>query len=139
MKNWRFIVLGMLLQLLSGGLLANGLYPFESPRQDAQFQHLLRELRCLVCQNQDLSDSNADLAKDLRREVYEQVKANKSDHEIMDYLTARYGDFILFKPPVKLLTILLWFGPLLFLCLGLIIFWRTCIRNSQTIQRVEHE
>ena len=132
-------MLGFLLLLISGTLLANGLYPFESPRQDAQFQHLLRELRCLVCQNQDLSDSNADLAKDLRREVYEQVKANKSDKDIIDYLTERYGDFILFKPPVKSLTLVLWFGPLVFLCLGLIIFWRTCIRNPQMIQRVEHE
>jgi cytochrome c-type biogenesis protein CcmH len=133
------IFIGLLLQLAVSLSFAMALYPFDSPRQDSQFQHLLRELRCLVCQNQDLSDSNSDLAKDLRKEVYDQVKANKSDAEIMDYLSTRYGDFILFKPPVKSLTFILWFGPILFLGLGLIIFWRMCIRNPHNRLRVEHE
>lgn len=104
-------------------------YPLNSPGQEAQFNHLLKELRCLVCQNQDLADSNAELAKDLRLQVYELVKEGKSDTEISDYLTSRYGDFILFKPPVKAVTYLLWFGPFLFLILGFIIFWRTCFRQ----------
>ena len=77
------------------------LYPLSNQKQEAQFKGLLRELRCLVCQNQDLADSNAPLAKDLRDEVYNLVQTGKSDDEIVRYLTARYGDFILFKPPVK--------------------------------------
>lgn len=109
---------------------AESLYPFAHPRQEAQFNHLLRELRCLVCQNQDLSDSNAGLAKDLRQQVYEQVVGGKSDQEIIDYLTARYGDFILFKPPVKALTSVLWLGPLIFLLMGFIIFWRSLSRRD---------
>ena len=109
---------------------ANTLYPLDTAKQDAQFEHLLRELRCLVCQNQDLVDSNAGLAKDLRNEVYQLVKRGKSDSEIIHYLTDRYGDFILFKPPVKVITALLWFGPALFMVLGLIIFWRTCVKRT---------
>jgi cytochrome c-type biogenesis protein CcmH len=102
------------------------LYPFDSPRQKAQFESLLKELRCLVCQNQDLADSNAGLAKDLREIVYKMVRDGQSDQEITQYLTNRYGDFILFKPPVKGFTFLLWLGPILFLIGGFIIFWRTC-------------
>ncbi|RUR13292.1 cytochrome c-type biogenesis protein CcmH [Legionella sp. km772] len=109
---------------------ASSMYPLESPKQEAQFEHLLKNLRCLVCQNQDLADSNADLAKDLRLQVYNLVKEGKSDTEINDYLSARYGDFVLFKPPVKAVTLLLWFGPLLFLFLGVVIFWRTCFKRA---------
>jgi cytochrome c-type biogenesis protein CcmH len=105
---------------------ANSLYPLDSPRKEAQFNHLLKELRCLVCQNEDLADSHADLAKDLRNQIYQLVNKGKSDDEITEYLTARYGDYILFKPPMKAVTCLLWFGPLLFLLLGFIIFWRAC-------------
>ncbi len=108
---------------------ANSMYPFESAKKEAQFFYLLKELRCLVCQNQDLADSNAELAQDLRLQVYHLVQEGKSDSEIESYLTARYGDFILFKPPVKNLTLLLWGGPLLFLVLGIFIFWRTCFRR----------
>ncbi len=100
------------------------MYTFNSPAQEAQFRHLLPELRCLVCQNQDLADSNADLAKDLRNEVYQQVLSGRSDQEIIQYLQSRYGDFILFRPPLKALTWILWFGPLLFMLSGLLIFWR---------------
>ncbi|WED44660.1 cytochrome c-type biogenesis protein [Legionella cardiaca] len=110
--------------------IANTFYPLETAKQEAQFSHLLKELRCLVCQNQDLADSNASLAKDLREQVYVLVKEGKADSEIIDYLTSRYGDFILFNPPVKPLTALLWFGPALFLFAGLLIFWRTCLKRS---------
>ncbi|KTC65905.1 cytochrome c-type biogenesis protein CcmH (plasmid) [Legionella adelaidensis] len=109
---------------------ANSFYPLETPQQEAQFHHLLKELRCLVCQNQDLADSNAGLAKDLRDQVYSMVKEGKSDSEITNYLTTRYGDFILFKPPVKEITYLLWFGPIIFLLMGIFIFWRTCLRRK---------
>lgn len=109
--------------------IANSVYPLDSAKKEAQFNHLLKDLRCLVCQNQDLADSNAELAKDLRLQVYQLVKKGKSDSEISDYLTSRYGDFILFKPPIKAVTLLLWFGPFLFLLLGFFIFWRTCFKR----------
>jgi cytochrome c-type biogenesis protein CcmH len=121
-----FIVLCFLVSVGITQTWANSTYPLDSSRKEAQFNHLLKDLRCLVCQNQDLADSNADLAKDLRDQVYRLVKEGKSDSEISDYLTSRYGDFILFKPPVKGVTYLLWFGPALFLLLGFLIFWRTC-------------
>jgi cytochrome c-type biogenesis protein CcmH len=120
---------GLALWLFSFALFASTQYPFADPKQEAQFTHLLKNLRCLVCQNQDLADSNASLAIDLRHKVYELVRDGQSDDEISDYLTARYGDFILFKPPVKTITALLWFGPFAFLIIGVVVFWRTCFRG----------
>ncbi|WP_058535610.1 cytochrome c-type biogenesis protein [Legionella saoudiensis] len=132
MKRLQWILLWIVLAPTC--LWANGMYPLDSAKKEAQFNHLLKDLRCLVCQNQDLADSNADLAKDLRGQVYQLVKDGKSDSEITDYLTARYGDFILFKPPVKAITYLLWFGPLLFLILGFLIFWRTCFSKKKNLR-----
>lgn len=106
------------------------IYPFDSPQKTAQFKHLLYDLRCPVCQNQDLAESNAALAKDLRQEVYQFVADGKTDDEIVLYLTARYGDFILFKPPVKAITLLLWFGPFLLIIGGLVVFYRTIKRDK---------
>ena len=74
---------------------------------------LAEELRCLVCQNQTIADSNAELALDLRRQIREQIAAGKTDDEIVDYMVARYGDFVLYQPPVKATTLLLWAGPAL--------------------------
>ena len=121
--RYRFLIL-MAFSLLFQFASASSLYPFANMKQEAQFNHLLRDLRCLVCQNQDLADSNAPLAKDLRAEVYELVKSGQSDSEIMSYLSSRYGDFILFNPPFKWITAVLWVGPLIFLLIGLLIFWR---------------
>jgi len=122
----RILLSGLLMScmLLSHVIYADVIYPFETQKKHAQFRGLLRDLRCLVCQNQDLADSNAGLAKDLRDEVYAHVQAGESDDEIMRYLTMRYGDFILFKPPVKAVTSMLWFGPALFLGVGLFLFIR---------------
>ena len=124
------VVLFLLSFLTQSMAFPNAFYPLDTPKKEAQFQHLLRELRCLVCQNQDLADSNAGLAKDLRDEVYTLVKEGKSDDDLVHYLTARYGDFILFKPPVKAVTAMLWFGPALFMVLGVFIFWRTCLKRT---------
>jgi cytochrome c-type biogenesis protein CcmH len=85
----------------------------------ARLDHLARELRCLVCQNQSLADSNADLAVDLRNRVREQIQAGKSDAEIRTWLTERYGDFVLYRPPFKASTMLLWLGPTVRLLGGL--------------------
>ena len=86
--------------------------------------HLATELRCLVCQNQTIADSNADLAQDLRRQIREQIAAGKTDGEIIDYMTTRYGDFVLYRPPLKFTTVLLWFGPALIFAGAAVLVWR---------------
>ncbi len=88
------------------------------PALEARMVQITSELRCLVCQNQTIADSHADLAVDLRREVREQLKRGRSDSEIIDYMTARYGDFVLYRPPFKATTVLLWLGPALMLGAG---------------------
>ena len=95
---------------------------------DARLKTLETELRCLVCQNQTLAESNAPLAEDLRREVRELAVAGKSDDDIRAYLVARYGDFVLYKPPVKSTTYALWFGPFVLLALGLCV-WLAVLRR----------
>jgi cytochrome c-type biogenesis protein CcmH len=90
------------------------------PAVEKRLMDLAEELRCLVCQNQSLADSNADLAVDLRNEVREQIQAGKSDAEIRAWLTQRYGDFVLYRPPVKATTLLLWVGPFVLLVGGVI-------------------
>ena len=94
---------------------------FSDPAQEKQFKELTEELRCLVCQNQSLADSSAGLAQDLRREVYRMVIDGDSDEEIVKYLVARYGDFILYRPPLKPSTFFLWLGPVIFLCFAVFI------------------
>ena len=91
---------------------------------DARLKRLEGELRCLVCQNQTLADSNAPLAEDLRREVRELAVAGRSDDQIRAFLTERYGDFVLYNPPVKRTTWLLWFGPFVLLAAGALMWWR---------------
>ncbi|HEX4909214.1 MAG TPA: cytochrome c-type biogenesis protein [Permianibacter sp.] len=86
-------------------------YPFDSLEQEQRFRTLVEEFRCPKCQNQNLADSNAPLAKDLRQIIYTQIKANASDEQIADFLQQRYGDFVLYRPPLKASTVLLWFGP----------------------------
>jgi len=99
----------------------------ENPEIERRMIALSEELRCLVCQNESLAGSRSDFAKDLRREIREQLIANKSNQEITDFLVARYGDFVLYRPPMKPTTMLLWFGPFIFLLIGtgaLIIYLR---------------
>lgn len=95
---------------------------------DARLKMLETELRCLVCQNQTLAESNAPLAEDLRKEVRELAVSGKSDDEIRSYLVARYGDFVLYKPPLKSTTYALWFGPFLLLLAGAIV-WVLVLRR----------
>lgn len=92
---------------------------FEDPAMQERYESLTRELRCLVCQNQTIADSNATLAQDLRREVRELMEQGRTDGEIHEFLTARYGDFVLYNPPVKPRTYLLWAAPVLLLVGGL--------------------
>jgi cytochrome c-type biogenesis protein CcmH len=88
------------------------------PDLEARMLRIASELRCLVCQNQTIADSNAGLAADLRQEARELLKQGKSDAEVVDYMTARYGDFVLYRPPLRATTLLLWFGPALMLAGG---------------------
>ena len=92
-----------------------------SPQYEDRYYSLLNELRCLVCQNQTIAESDADLAKDLRFEVKKMLEEGATDAEIIDFMAGRYGDFVLYKPPVKPKTYLLWFGPFIFLALVLFI------------------
>lgn len=94
--------------------------PFKDRTEELRFQALTKQLRCLVCQNESLADSNAPLAADLRRDVFEQMQAGKSDDEIKTWLTARYSDFVLYDPPLHAATSLLWFGPALLVLAGAI-------------------
>lgn len=113
-------------------LLAFLLLAFSSPgvaqQKDGKLEErvnaLSSELRCLVCQNQTLADSNAPLAVDLRNTIREQLAKGASEKEVVDFMTARYGDFVLYRPPLKATTVLLWGGPFLFLALGVYIFVR---------------
>lgn len=84
---------------------------FDDAEQLARYKTLTYELRCLVCQNQNLADSDADLAADLRREVYRMVRAGKSNDDVVEFMVARYGDFVLYRPPLKAKTVLLWSAP----------------------------
>src|SRR2546428_7195665 len=108
----RSLILSLLLFCVSSFALAQQAKPLtDDPALDQRLLALAQQLRCLVCQNETLADSQADLAADLRRQIKEQMKAGKSDAEIIAFLTDRYGDFVLYKPPVKPRTYLLWFGP----------------------------
>ncbi len=98
---------------------------------------LAEKLRCLVCQNESLASSHAELAEDLRREVREQMAQGKSDQEIIDYLVARYGDFVLYEPPVKSYTLLLWFGPLGLLLIGAGVLVYQLRKRRKTVQETE--
>ncbi|HVQ37749.1 MAG TPA: cytochrome c-type biogenesis protein [Pyrinomonadaceae bacterium] len=103
------------------------------PVLEERVMALSRELRCLVCQNETLADSRADLAVDLRNQIREQMQAGKSDKEIIAFLTERYGKFILFRPPVDPTTYLLWFGPFILLLAGLLLLFRYVKKRRDAI------
>ncbi len=97
---------------------------------EARLKAMSQELRCLVCQNSTLADSDAPLAEDLRNEIRVQMRAGKSDQEIVDYLVARYGDFVRYRPPVNSNTVLLWFGPFLLLLIGGFVLYRALKKQA---------
>ena len=113
------ILLGGCLLAACFSLLAKEAAPEAAdPALEARMVRITSELRCLVCQNQTIADSNASLAVDLRREARALIKQGKTDAEVVDYMTARYGDFVLYRPPLRATTMLLWFGPALMLAGG---------------------
>lgn len=103
------------------------------PVLEERMMTLATELRCLVCQNQSLAESNAELAVDLRNEIREQMRRGTSDQKIIEYLVARYGDFVLYRPPLKASTLLLWSGPAIMLLFGIGLLTRTLVRRRAQI------
>ena len=105
-------------------------FKFDSPDTEKIFHKLSEELRCLVCQNQNIAESNAELAKDLRLEIYTMLQKGQTEDEIVDFMVERYGDYVLYRPPFKPMTWLLWFGPLMIFALG--IFFAMRFMKSQS-------
>jgi cytochrome c-type biogenesis protein CcmH len=103
----------------------------DDPVLEARVMRISAELRCLVCQNQTIADSHADLAQDLRGQVREMLKKGQSEAQIIDYMTQRYGDFVLYRPPVKSTTALLWYGPALLMLGGLVVLGLVLRRRSK--------
>ncbi len=132
---------GLLLALLglvltSAALARVEVLEFDTPEHEERYNKLIAELRCLVCQNQNLADSNAELAVDLRRKTYEMVSKDKSEREIADYMVQRYGEFVLYRPPLNRNTLLLWIGPFIILLIGVALLIRT-IRRRRAEQGVD--
>jgi cytochrome c-type biogenesis protein CcmH len=132
----RFTVAILVTLALAGAYRAQVAQPAadtNDPVVEARLKHLSKELRCLVCQNETLADSQAGLAEDLRREIREQIRAGKSDEDIMNFLTQRYGQFILYRPQVTPTTYLLWFGPFVLLLIGMVVLFRYIRQRRDSI------
>lgn len=124
-----FIAACIILPVLAGPV---STYQFETVEQEAAFKKLSNELRCLVCQNQSIADSNAGLAKDLRDEIFAMLQKGMNEDEVIDFMVQRYGDFVLYRPPVKPLTWLLWFGPAIVLLAGFVFAVRVVRKQDET-------
>ena len=111
-------------------------YQFKTPDLELRYQTLTEELRCLVCQNQNIADSHAELAQDLRRKVYEMLNRGETNPQIIDYMTERYGDFVLYRPPFNVKTLILWLAPILTLLMGGIGFWSLLKRRDNSNERL---
>jgi len=105
-------------------------FTFDDPAQTEAFHNLIGELRCLVCQNESLAGSQAGVAQDLRKEIYRMMREGKSRTEVIDFLVARYGDFVLYEPPLKPATYVLWFGPFVLLGIGGLLLFRALQRKK---------
>ena len=129
------IVLAITFILFVASLIAaKDAQPADDAQLEQRMRNLTQQLRCMVCRNETLADSQADLAADMRQQIREQMKAGRSDQEIIGFLTQRYGDFILYKPPVKTTTYLLWFGPFVLLLGGTAMLYRYVKRRSELIR-----
>jgi cytochrome c-type biogenesis protein CcmH len=109
-------------------------FKFATEQEEQHFKSLIEQLRCLVCQNQSLADSDAELAHDLRAEVYGMMQEGQSDEQIVEFLVDRYGDFVLYNPPVKPSTWLIWFGPFVLLLIAAMLLFRSLRRQQQAPQ-----
>jgi cytochrome c-type biogenesis protein CcmH len=123
-----FQILGLALLFSHAAMAAVDVYEFNSDDERRRYQHFLEELRCPKCKNQNLAGTNSQIAVDLRRELHKMVHDGKTDAEIIDFMVSRYGDFVLYRPPLKASTLALWMGPVVFLLTGLttvgVIVWR---------------
>ncbi len=129
----------MVVMFLSCGVNASiDAYDFDNAEQEIEFRQLMQELRCPKCQNQNIADSNAGLAKDIKDRSFELLKQGKSKHQISDYMVERYGDFITYRPPVKGSTWFLWFGPgvLVLLVLVFLLFRKVSTVKADQVRRV---
>ncbi len=133
-KAWLLGLMFVLVAATAGAQVVTDPAPlrFNSASEEERFQHVVTELRCVMCQNQTLADSNAQIARDLRREVLVLMRQGKSDGEIRDYLVARYGEFVLYKPRIEAKTWLLWFGPALLLLAGGFVVARVIRQHAGT-------
>ncbi len=134
----RLLLLLVVLLCAGTAWAAGEAYQFDTPKMESEYNQLINELRCLVCQNQNLAGSDADLARDLRRETYEMLKDGKSPQQVVDFMVARYGDFVIYRPQFKSSTYLLWLGPFFLLLLVLFIIVRR-FRNSGGAVRIDSE
>ena len=125
---WRPYILTWLV-LVAGIIQAAEIRSFADPQLEARYTALIAELRCLVCQNQSLADSNAELAKDLRDRVFSMLHAGETDQEITAHMVERFSEFVLYRPPLNPATFLLWFGPLLMVVIGLAVILRIAKRH----------
>lgn len=129
------LLLGLLLPFSASAVVGGYQYEFDTAEEEARFQQLAEDLRCPKCQNQNLADSNAPVAIDLRNKVYDLMQDGQSDEEIVGYLVDRYGDFVRYNPPFRLDTLLLWGGPALLLLLGILLL--VALRRQQKLPVTE--
>ena len=130
--NYRFSLLVILIfNIFSHACFAKvELFTFENQEQEQMYDKLSEQLRCLVCQNQNLADSNAELAQDMRNKTYQLILENKTEEDIIDYWVSRYGDFVLYNPPFKQVTLILWIGPFVLLLVAIFIGYRVIRANK---------
>lgn len=129
MRLGAFVIL--LLMFAKAALAIDSAAAFDDPALQTRYETLTHQLRCLVCQNETIADSNASLAADLRRELREQIAAGRSDAEILKFMTDRYGDFVLYKPPLEPRTWLLWAAPGLLLLIGVVVAGTVVLRRAR--------
>jgi len=127
MRQFSQLAIGLvlLITITTGNAIDSNPTPFDSPEQASRYQQLIKELRCVVCQNQSVAESNAELAQDVRELVRQKIIAGEDDLQITGFLVERYGDFVLYTPPFKPATYVLWLGPLalILLAFGLLLYF----------------
>ncbi|WP_456376877.1 cytochrome c-type biogenesis protein [Thiolapillus sp.] len=132
----KVLVLVFVLGMGANALASVDTYEFSDPGQQALYLDLVQELRCLVCQNQNIADSNAELAQDLRRKTYEMVKKGESKDQIVEFMVTRYGDFVMYSPPFKATTLMLWVGPALIFVFAVAMLVRVIRRRPSSDDRL---
>jgi len=126
-------VLGLLLACLGTAQASIDTYEFSTQAERERYRTLVEELRCPKCQNQNIADSDAPIAMDMRDEIYSKLEAGQSDEEIIGFLVERYGDFVRYKPPVNSKTVILWYGPAAFLAFGLLMVAIILMRRRRSV------